>query len=579
MRLVGLHFRPPLAIARLGGASLPLENFSWGTQRTLHGAHQTTISPEATLDVRADGSLLPYIPNAIEFRDGDDLRPVAPFFELWATLQDPRGHMAEKALTLGLLEKLGASSKHVRFSITVANRKAQRRTGSAACAFIARTVVGGDDHERKSLLAFSPHAPEETPLVSPERPIPLGFFQVIRPIQATLLSIDLSIARVRFTPAAGEVYGPPTAVCGPASPLPPGGALAPSTLGGRLHEIVPERNRILNAGTAWSSYAMDKETQDEPQPSDSYDGANVGNSQSWGVVDDTCDGVIEASVVVAGQRFTASTRVISACPDFAPDRRPFFSLADDLADRDLEPARAEDDIAESEAEIADLFQRVLETVSLVNLDSTRFHGIGENVSDPMPTNPEGVELPRIDDKSMTKDDVPYVDLVPALLEPAQESGNGGRPPRSRLAYSAVARAAHAPLSDVETLIWFLQSHRQHVERLIRPPFGRFKELAETPDEAPNPRYRDPRVARDALQDMRMPPYMRDSDETPLSLTHRQYGLLMGFLQEFPGRDGHGPMAERGTRPSSPLARRIADLAERVRASSEYRSAIGSTSDK
>ena len=35
---------------------------------------------------------------------------------------------------------------------------------------------------------------------------------------------------------------------------------------------------------------------------------------------------------------------------------------------------------------------------------------------------------------------------------------------------------------------------------------------EAPGVTPNPRFRDPRVARDSLHDMRMPPFMRDSDE-------------------------------------------------------------------
>lgn len=561
MRLVGIFFNPPLAIARVGGSAVPLESYSWGTERTIHGAHQTVVRPEVTLKVRSDGSVLPYMPNAIEFRDGEELRPVAPFFELWVELQGVESSL--RPLTLALMDDLGISIKSLAFSVTVANRKAQRRTGSAACAFIARVGVQGNDHARKPLLASSPHEADEAPLVAAERPVPLGWFQVIKPLPATLLGTDLSIVRVRFTPAAGEVYGPPTAISAPASPLPPGGALAASTLGGRLHELVPERNRILNPGTPWSTYEMDTETQEEPQPSDSYDGANVGHNRSWGVVDDTCDGVIHATVVAGGQRFTADARVVSGCPDYAPDKRPFFSLADDLADRDLPPVPIAEDVAQSEAEIADLFQRVFETVSLVNLDSTRIHGIGENVSDDPPVNPPG--LPRIDDGTMTALDTPYVDLVPPLLERLSATTGAARP-RERLVYSSAARAAHAPLTDIETLLFYLQTQRAHVERLLRPPYGRFKDYEPRPGPIPHPRHRDPRVRRDTMQDMRMPPYMRDSDQTPMSLTYRQYHAVLDFLELLQRPPTHPESQRPGMGPHSPLARRILAVAERVRAS-------------
>jgi hypothetical protein len=48
--------------------------------------------------------------------------------------------------------------------------------------------------------------------------------------------------------AGWNVAGPATAIAGPASSLPPGVALSPRTLGGRLHEIVPEKNRPLRRG-------------------------------------------------------------------------------------------------------------------------------------------------------------------------------------------------------------------------------------------------------------------------------------------------------------------------------------------
>ena len=382
-RVLELFFYPPLAIARVGGSGTPLDAFDWVPDVNPHGAARTVIRPAVTLDVMPDATLRPYIPSSIRFKDDGLLRPVAPFYELWARVSraGPDGEVqTEEALTLGLLQELGAGLHSLRYTVTVANRKAQRRTWDEACAFVARVAVGGNDFRRLPLLASSPHLPGRQPLVLPERPVPLGHFQVIQPILRRSFGVDLSVARVRFTPARGEVYGPPTAQLGAASVAPPG---FPTTRldRNRLHLIVSEQNRILNPDTPWSTYYWDAPGQHDPQPSDSYDGAHEGQLVSWGVVDDTCDGVIEAQLVVAGVRYVATARVLSGCPDFAPDRRHFVSLADDLADRDLpDPVVDAGTLALAEDEVADLFTRVYETLGQLNLDGARQFAILDNES-------------------------------------------------------------------------------------------------------------------------------------------------------------------------------------------------------
>jgi hypothetical protein len=375
------------------------------------------------------------------------------------------------------------------------------------------------------------------------------------------------VLRVRFTPARGEVYGPRHADISAASPLPPGEALPAVTIGGRLHEIVPPKNRILNPDTPWSDYIMDTDNQQDPQPSDSYDGANIGNDQSWGVVDDTCDGIITAHVVVDGERFSAFTRVLSACPDYAPDHRTFFSLADDLADRDLDPVVVDEDtIEESEREVADLFARVLETVSLMNVDATRDHGISE-------TDGKTTEHPAgtvIDKRTMTSED-PLAERVRVLL-PEGKRGRRNDP----LPYTRAAGFVHRPMADIETLLGFLRTHRDRMKRLLRPPFGRVRQLdpaTPAPDGPPNPEFRDPRVRRDAMQDMRMPPYMRDSDQTPLSLSRRQYDELIAVM-EWAATVTVRPRPGGAARPDSPHARRVANVVAAESGSSPRREREG-----
>jgi hypothetical protein len=544
----GVFFRPPLAIARVGGSDTPLDSFVWGADPTIHGAHRTVIRPAVSFEVLSDGSLRPYQPAAIQFRDRGLLRPVAPFFELWVKFANGRC----EPLTPRFLRSRDASTDNVEYTVIVANRKAQRRTGSATCAFIAQAVVSASDCERKPLSAYSPHTSGQEPLVYRDSPIPLGYFQAIRPIERIAMDIDLSILRVRFTPARGEVYGPPTAVAGPASPLQPGVALAPATLGGRLHDIVPPQNRILNPNTPWSRYIL-AERDDDPQPSDSYDGANVGNTRSWGVVDDTCDGIIEAQVVIGERRFVANARIFSSCPDYAPDRRPFYSVADDLADRDLPPIKVtRTTISDTQHEIGDLFERAFETASLFNLDAMRERAVAENAD--MPSLRQNRGLPKIDDSSMTSADKPYADLTADLFEEGAEKASL---PGFRLPYAAAAQFKHESLCDTETLLTVLRANARHVQALVRPPFGRFHQLPARVPAQPNPKFRDPRVKRDQFHDMRMPPYMRDSDFLPLSITYRQYHALMELIRYLRRR---GSMLV--DRPDTPVARRTFELETR-----------------
>src|SRR5882757_7015764 len=156
--ILELFFLPPMAVGRLGSSATPLASFSWAEANTRHDANETIIEPAVSLRVEPDGSVTPYLPGEIEFKDDDGrIRPVAPFFELWAKLQSDRGRTIDVPVTLDLLHRLGASLHNINYEITVANHKAARRSGDPACAFSARVVVGGDDHVSQELLAFSPH--------------------------------------------------------------------------------------------------------------------------------------------------------------------------------------------------------------------------------------------------------------------------------------------------------------------------------------------------------------------------------------------------------------------------------------
>jgi hypothetical protein len=515
---------PPFAVARLGASSTPVDAFDWVEDQATHGGGLTVIRPAISLRVLSDGSITPYLPATIFFRDGPGgaIRPTAPFFEVWAQFD---GAGSAVPLTATLLSKLGGSLSNVTYRVNAANLKAARRTKDPACGFGAEVTVSPADPTPQVLLAASPNLAGSQPLVLPTAPIPLGQVQAIRPRPGTSHGVDLDVLRLRITPAAGEVFGPPSATSAPDPDAPPG-SLA-------QYVIVPERNRILNQNASWPQFHLNNVVE-QPEPADTFDGAldlptGLGGL-SWGVVDDTCDMVIEAVVTIGSDRFIAIARASAGPPDFAPDRRPFVSIADDLADRELPPLTAEE-IADpvTVAEVADLLRRVFETVSLVNLDSLRSRMLaGQTPADPDPVPHTALK------KSMTAEDRPLADQIPSIV--------GSGPRDKGLEYAEVAHDVHSELADIDNMIALFRTQGARIKHLLRPPFAHFADLPDKPVTMPPtdelgpdrtpvlvPMERDPRATRDIQHDMRMPPYMRDADSYPLSLTWRQYREVLDLI--------------------------------------------------
>ncbi|MET4315695.1 hypothetical protein [Bradyrhizobium sp. RT4b] len=549
-KLVDILLLPPLAIARLGDSKIPIDAFEWVDDPNAHGGGQTVIRPSVTLDVQSDGSVRPRIPAIVQFRDapGAAIRPTAPFFEVWARFDDGQD---ARPLTNRTLTELGGSLERISWQVSVANLKAARRTKNAACGFSAEVKIAGDDHKARPLLAISPNVAGTAPLVHEAAPISLGAVQVVRPSAGTALGVDLDILRLRFTPAAGEVYGPPAATVA-ADPDAPATSIA-------QYEIVPAANRVLNAAAVWCTFQPQTQP-DQPEPPDTFDGVidlpdGSQGGQSWGIVDDTCDGIVRVVLEIGAERFSATARVTSGPPDFAPDRRPFASLANDLADREL-PELTSAEIADpvTIVEVADLMRRVFETVSLTNLDALRTTMLRQN-------GPGDGAVPHTDSRSMTAADAPLADQVPAIL--AGSAGAGG------LGYTLVAHDVHSALIDVDNMITLFRTQGPRLKHLIRPPFARFADLpaaplAQLPTDPLNPGAvpvlraieRDPRQLRDQQHDMRMPPYMRDADAFPLSLSWRQYRAVIALIDKL------SQLSEAQVAALSPVRQHVARVGER-----------------
>jgi hypothetical protein len=128
-----LFFTPPIAIARLGGSSTPLEAFGWGPGDP-HTIGETRIRPAWSFNVDALGTVTAFLPTELHLRDGALQRPVAPFLELWALTGDgPAASWVPTAVTPALLAANGIDESNVTFTVTAMNMKAARRTASRHC--------------------------------------------------------------------------------------------------------------------------------------------------------------------------------------------------------------------------------------------------------------------------------------------------------------------------------------------------------------------------------------------------------------------------------------------------------------
>ncbi|MGH8933053.1 MAG: hypothetical protein ACRDZO_21110 [Egibacteraceae bacterium] len=495
-----IFLTPPVAIARLGGSLTPLVAFEWA-RGDPHTIAETRIRPAWTLDVLPDGTVAPRMPATIVVRDGALLRPVAPFLELWALTGDgPPQALAAVPVTPDLLASNGASERDLTFTVEAMNLKAARRTGRASLRFgtFPPVEARGDDHRALQLLGSSPPATPQ-PMIPVGRFIPLGQVQVLRPVaqpadQPWSSAVRVDVVRLRFTPARGRFYGPP----GAAQVQPP---------------AVPLAQAFLNAAAGWEGAAR----SDRVVPADTVDERAPG--VSLGVVDDTCDAQIVAELALAGGPVRCTANVTVGPPQYAPDRRPFLSLADEINDRQHDPGR---DAALSDADraawVEDLFERAFETASAMDLDFWRAviaRGLrpderrsripGDGV--PQPTRAMGGE-DRLRDPEI------------AIPEP---SANIPLPLSER------ARERHRDLSDLAALESWVREHPDRLGEIIRAPFA------------------------NTGFSMQMPPFMRNSNALALSLAQWQYDLLMAWADAVTAPSTLGPVPDGGLAPLSPEA--------------------------
>ncbi|MGK7940654.1 MAG: hypothetical protein AB4062_10995 [Crocosphaera sp.] len=448
---------PPLAFARFGQSPYPMENFHWAeNDYSPRGTAETVIEPALTFNIDPNGNISAYLPEEIRFRDGEKWRPVCPFFELHGRLSDG----SEGPIGLPELHSAGLTLKDIVWQITVANRKAYHYTLAEGDFVEASVTISGEDYRIHPLLGKSPQN-VENPIVPEGMYIPLGHLRVIRP------NPSWPEVRLRVTPPQGLIYAPTNTSERDLS------ALVPATQ--NKEEFLRHINMMLNPDAAWANWQLENDPRTNPGGLYAQDG----QGHSLGFLDDSNDGLIEVSIKgqgVANGQLTAYARYTCCPPDFQPDRRPFVSIADGLSDltkREEVLRRGYIDGAnwpETEDEIADLMQRVRETMEASNLDQQNLRS----------------QLANSDNS------IPFEPMAPRPGHP--------------LPLTELGRSNHARFLAYEVFKQRLGQRPELFEQWIRNPSN-----------------------EPAAYNKKMPTVMRGSDSSPMSISQRQYYLMKEWL--------------------------------------------------
>jgi hypothetical protein len=358
MTITKIVILPPLAFARFGSHPKPLDSYTL----KLPQGHETPLDnyrcivPEPTFTVSDNGEIeSAATPDKIVFKEGDKVRPVAPFFELWAECDDGSFNQ----LNMAHLE-----SAKLEWRVNVANLKVFRRTQDEPDR-VEATTGWFSDHEVYELRGSCDH-------FVTDGYIKFGSVRYIKP------NTKHPEIRLRFTPSAGLIYGPDET---------------------RTEPFLPPGRRIHKSGhTKWKGWEH-KDADDitmavedvETVPPSLF--AVEPPAPPWlhtdkkavsrGYLDDACDGFVRARLTVSGNTLEAKARIGVAPPHYAPDSLFIRNLVDDL-----EQANEGTEITRDSTDRAlDIVRRAFETVRFMNvavMNGNDFKGKKQLELDSMP---------------------------------------------------------------------------------------------------------------------------------------------------------------------------------------------------
>ena len=355
-----IRILPPLAIARLGSAPEPVDNYDLEVREDEPlGSRRIVPAPTLVVDEET-GAIVARELRPVAFKDAAGrVRPVAPFLELWGRDGDDWRHLTMHDLR-------GAE---IRWRAAVANLKVWRRTG--------------DVHDRVEALTgwFSDHV--RVPLHGRAKSflagkhIPFGDVRFVRPTD------EFPELRVRYTPAHGSVYGADAFVRRAdgtyAEDPPPGRYLQYDA---NLRDVVYDAS--VGRWLGWNERTPPSAPHESGLtiPSQIFAGQRGADAGDWisrGYLDDQCDGAIEVEVHAGGRTLTSFARITSGPPVFAPDSYPIRTVSDELEQALLGPAIEPGDYTDDELQAAaeEILRRAFETIRLMNtavLNGNPFRG-------------------------------------------------------------------------------------------------------------------------------------------------------------------------------------------------------------
>ena len=359
MTIQALRILPPLAIARLGSAPTPLDNFTTEVDPQ-NPLDFRRIVPRETLvvDDRTGQIAKSWTPPGIAFKENGKIRPVAPFLEVFAQT----GPETLEPLTIDLLAREGLGPEDVTWSVEVANRKVERRTGDPHDAVGAS--VSCSDHGSHELEGHCHNFVSETAFIR---------FGAVRYIEPTTAFPQI---RLRFTPAHGLIYG---------------ANKVDDEVPDEDKWITPER-RVYDADRGkWYRFKVPHEVEQGSgrrqagqrfwnetfppalfaivPPAPSWLHGNVAISR--GYFDDACDGIVAVSLKAKDGTalFSAAARITSGPPMLVPDARFVRSLADDLEQAISGPAvPANEPLEVTQARAEEIVRRAFETARFLNIE-------------------------------------------------------------------------------------------------------------------------------------------------------------------------------------------------------------------
>jgi hypothetical protein len=326
-----IRLLPPLAVARLGSSPEPLENYELEIEDTVN---PRAIVPAETLLLDSEGNLsITKSADPVQFRDKSGLiKPVAPFFEVWALVDESSDWVP---LTKQLLEANGLSPASVQWSAQLGNIKVYRRTDDpndqmeATAGPFHDHVIHPLDGQCKNFLDGES--------------VPLGHLQYAKPTD------EFPEIRIRFTPAHGKVYG---------SSSDPNDPNVVRTVYDAQKGKWPGYQELDSPPNDYSGRRL-------TNPAEIFAGYdNNGAHISYGYIDDECDGLIEVSLTAGGKELNSFARVAAGPPTFAPDGKPVRTVRDELE----QALKGPDAVADGDevGMVKDLVRRALETVRLMN---------------------------------------------------------------------------------------------------------------------------------------------------------------------------------------------------------------------